>query len=116
MLVGASLGQNLDSANEWHRIGLKKVGARLKTDTFSVDKDAGFRLIRLRVWDAAIAVEEWVLEYRDGTTQHAGFFGAAPAGKPYPPLQVLPGLKKIRLKYRSLEPRRKAKVEFQGHK
>lgn len=116
LLVGAALGQSLTPVNEWHRIGLKKVGVNLKTESFSVDKDAGFRLIRLRVWDAGILVEDWVLEYRDGTTQHAGFLGAAPAGRPYPPLQVRPGLKKIRFKYRALESGRKAKVEIQGHK
>ena len=110
--IGVALGQA--SQVEWERIGLQKVNRSSEADSFSVDKDKNYQVIRVRAIGGGVIIEKWTLEYRDGSVQHVGFFGLAPADRDSPPVPVRPGLKKIRFKYHSVEGTQSARIELQG--
>ena len=110
-----ALGQSLTS-REWERIGQEKVGYRPESDSMSVSKSKVYRAIKLHVLENDVVIEKWALEYRDGTIQHVGFMGLAPAGKEYPPVQIHGPLKKIHFRYQTVDKKKKAKVEILGLK
>jgi hypothetical protein len=101
-------------ARDWKRIGLETVNHKSEMDSVSVGKNQNFQYIRLCIHHAGIVIERWVLEYRDGSAQHIGFFGFLAAGKETPPVRVRRGLKKIHFKYHSPSTHKKGKVEVLG--
>jgi hypothetical protein len=110
--IGVALGQA--SQLEWERIGLQKVNRKTEADSFSVGRDKNYQVIRIRAIGSGVIIEQWTLEYRDGSVQHVGFFGLAPEARDSPPVPVRPGLKKIRFRYHSVEGPNSAKIELQG--
>ena len=114
LLFGAALGQQTNNTVEWERIGLKKVGHKVKTVRFSVDKNKQYRFIKLRIFKTSIIIEKWVLEYRNGITQHVGFVGLASENRSFPAIPVHGRLKKIHLTCYSADKDRKAEVELLG--
>jgi len=114
--AGLAMGQPDQSIQKWERIGVKKVGHKLETDSFKVGKEKTYRFIKIRVFDAGLIIQGWVFEYRNGNVQHVGFVGFAPENKQYPPVPVQGRLKKIHFRYQSAEVKKKARVEVLGLK
>jgi len=114
LFTGIVAGQLLNTTIEWERIGLKKVGAKVKTDRFSVDKDKNYNYLKLRIIDSGILIEKWILEYRDGTIRHVGFVGLAAENRNFPPIQLSGRLKNIYMTYSTAEKNKKARVEILG--
>jgi hypothetical protein len=112
LFLGFALGQT--GGKQWERIGLQKVNSSSEEDSFSVGKEDRFKAIRIRAVGGAVVIEKWILEYRDGTSLHVGFFGLVSADRDMPPVPVRPGLKKVRFRYQAAEASRQTKLELQG--
>lgn len=116
LLLHAAFTPSLAQLNrwEWHEIGEEKVGEDLETDKISVDKDRNFRFIRMKVFDPGVIIEKWELEYRNGSTQHIGFFGYARPGFESPPIPLAGKLKRVILRYRSADRNESSKIQIVG--
>ncbi len=112
LFFGLAFGQAVEK--QWERIGLQKVNRSPERDSFSVGRDDNYQAIRIRAVGGAIVIEEWILEYRDGRSQHVGFFGLVPADRDMPPVPLRRGLKKVRFRYRAAEASKHTRMELQG--